>query len=127
EEAIENLDRDALILASSDFIHYGVAYGYTPISGDFSEVLEWMRKVDGETIDRIRELDLDGFYEVLDEYDSTTCGYGAIATVMRVVKDLNATVELLKYATSAETTGRKETSQIVGYSSILFRKRGGED
>lgn len=127
EEAIEDLDRDALVLASSDFIHYGIAYGYTPISGDFSEVWDWMRKVDGETIDKIKELDVNGFYEVLDEYDSTTCGYGAIATVMSIMKELNANVELLKYATSAETTGRKETSQIVGYSSILFRKRGGED
>lgn len=121
-KAIKELNRDALVLASSDFIHYGVVYGYVPVTGSLPEILQWIKRVDQETISKIEKLDVNGFYEVLKKYNSTTCGFGPIAVVMTTVKDLGAKARTLKYATSNETTGSGGTSQIVGYASIVFEK-----
>jgi len=124
-KAIRELKRDALALASSDFIHYGIVYGYVPITGSLPEILQWIKRVDQETISKIEKLDVSSFYEVLKKHDSTTCGFGPIAAVMTTIKDLGAKARTLKYATSSETTGGGGTSQIVGYASIVFEKQTG--
>ncbi len=67
----------------------------------------------------ILKLDLDGFYDILNEKKVTACGYGAMATTMVACKELGATKgELLKYATSGDISGEK--SSVVGYGSIIF-------
>lgn len=121
-KAIKKLNRDVLVLASSDFIHYGIVYGYVPVTGSVSEILRWIKRVDQETISKIEKLNVSGFFEVLKKYNSTTCGFGPIAVVMTAVKALGAKTRTLKYATSSETTGGGGTSQIVGYASIVFEK-----
>lgn len=94
-----------LLIASSDFTHY-------------ESNSEAYRK-DGELIKAILSLDISKFYSVLERFDVSACGYGAIASTMKAVKDLGATKgELLKYATSGNVTG--DMNAVVGYSSIIF-------
>ncbi|MBV9179407.1 MAG: MEMO1 family protein [Nitrososphaeraceae archaeon] len=94
-----------LLIASSDFTHY-------------ESNSEAYRK-DGELIKAILSLDIQKFYSVLERFDVSACGYGAIASTMEAVKDLGATKgELLKYATSGNVTG--DMNAVVGYSSIIF-------
>ena len=70
-------------------------------------------------IEPILKLDVDEFYNVLEERKITACGYGAIASTMTACKKLGATRgELLKYATSGDVTG--DMSSVVGYGSIVF-------
>ena len=94
-----------LLIASSDFTHY-------------ESNSEAYRK-DDELIKAILSLDISKFYSVLERFDVSACGYGAIASTMKAVKDLGATKgELLKYATSGNITG--DMDAVVGYSSIIF-------
>ncbi|RLF59497.1 MAG: AmmeMemoRadiSam system protein B [Thermoplasmata archaeon] len=105
-ECIAMLD-DTLILASSDFSHY------------VSE--EYARTFDFKAIDQILSLDEDNFMRVVEKYQISICGYGAIATCIAAVKKLGAKkAELLKYGTSGDITGDK--FQVVAYAGIVFRK-----
>lgn len=94
-----------LLIASSDFTHY--------------ETNSEAYRKDSELIKAILSLDISEFYAVLERLVVSACGYGAIASIMKAVKDLGATKgELLKYATSGNITG--DMNAVVGYSSIIF-------
>ncbi|MGQ9780879.1 MAG: MEMO1 family protein [Nitrososphaeria archaeon] len=96
-----------LVVASSDFTHYE----------PHSVALEKDRKL----IERIEELDVDGFYDLIYDKKITVCGFGPIATLMTVSKKLGALGgKLLVYMTSGEVIG--EYDQVVGYASIAFGK-----
>jgi MEMO1 family protein len=104
-QAIKSASTKALLIASSDFTHY--------------EPNEEAHRKDLELIDTILSLDVSSFYAVLERLDISACGYGAIASIMFAVKELGASkAELLRYATSGDTTGDK--SSVVGYASIVF-------
>jgi MEMO1 family protein len=104
-QAITSANTKALLIASSDFTHY--------------EPNEEAHRKDLELIDTILSLDVSSFYAVLERLDISACGYGAIASIMIAVKELGASkAELLRYATSGDTTGDK--SSVVGYASIVF-------
>lgn len=96
---------NVLLLASSDFTHY--------------EPNEEAHRKDKELIKSILELDVNRYYSVLRRLQVSACGYGAIASVMIAAKTLGAKKgELLKYATSGDVAGKKDS--VVGYGSILF-------
>jgi AmmeMemoRadiSam system protein B len=104
-QAVTSASAKALLIASSDFTHY--------------EPNEEAHRKDLELIDTILSLDVSSFYAVLERLDISACGYGAIASIMIAVKELGASkAELLRYATSGDTTGDK--SSVVGYASIVF-------
>lgn len=104
-QAIKSEGTKALVIASSDFTHY--------------EPNEEAHRKDRELINAILSLDVSSFYEILERFDISACGYGAIASAMITVKELGATRgELLRYATSGDVTG--DTSSVVGYASIIF-------
>ena len=97
--------KKVMIIGSSDFTHY--------------EPNEFAHEQDSALIEPILRLDVDEFYQVLQERNVTACGYGAIAATMIACKKMGATKgELLKYATSGDITG--DTSSVVGYGSIIF-------
>lgn len=97
--------KKTMIVGSSDFTHY--------------EPNDYAHKQDEALIEPILRLDLDGFYEVLQQKNVSACGYGAMATTMVACKELGATKgRLLRYATSGDVTGEK--SSVVGYASICF-------
>jgi AmmeMemoRadiSam system protein B len=99
------LNTNTLLIASSDFTHY--------------ESNNDAYRKDSELIKAILSLDISKFYAVQQRLVVSACGYGAIASIMKAVKELGATKgELLKYATSGDVTG--DMAAVVGYSSIIF-------
>ena len=108
-------ERDVLVVASSDFTHFGEGYGFLPTN---TNVLEWMKKTDGAAAEKIIEKDADAFLSVARE--TTICGKGAIAVLVNLMKRVEARGELLHYSTSYEVSRTKE--MIVGYAAIAFRK-----
>jgi len=97
--------KNTIIIGSSDFTHY--------------EPNEFAHKQDKSLIDTIVKLDVDKFYNILQEKQISACGYGAIASTMIACKELGATKgALIKYATSGDIAGDK--SSVVGYASIVF-------
>ena len=97
--------RKTILVASSDLTHY--------------EPAEQARKKDLALVQRVLEMDLEGFYSTLDELGVTACGFGAIATVMEAARSLGlGRAELLKYASSGDTSG--DNLQVVGYGALRF-------
>ncbi|MEM2454834.1 MAG: MEMO1 family protein [Candidatus Bathyarchaeia archaeon] len=100
-------DKNAVIIASSDWTHYEpqrVAY-----------------EKDGEAINAILKLDEKLFYSILESRRMTVCGYGPIAALITAAKRLGArNAELLSYKTSGDMTG--DTSAVVGYAAISITK-----
>jgi AmmeMemoRadiSam system protein B len=97
--------KNVMIIGSSDFTHY--------------EQNEFAHEQDMALIEPILRLNVENFYRVLEDRNVSACGYGAIASTMIACKKLGATKgELLKYATSGDITGDKNS--VVGYGSIVF-------
>ena len=95
---------DALVIASSDMNHY--------------EPDGLTREKDHKAIDKILALDPQGLYEVVRREDISMCGYGPAIVMLTAAKDLGARhVQLIKYATSADTTG--DRNAVVGYAGII--------
>jgi hypothetical protein len=97
--------RKAVLIASSDLTHYEPAAA--------------AREKDTALIDQVKSMDVGSFYSTLDRLQVTACGFGAIATIMEASRVLGLKEgELLKYATSGDTTG--DNNQVVGYASLRF-------
>jgi AmmeMemoRadiSam system protein B len=97
---------DARIIASSDFSHF----------------ISWeaARERDHRAIEKIKDLDLEGFFRVLHETHASICGYAPIAVLMAAAGELGwKKVEALDYTSSGETTG--DMGEVVAYAAIGFR------
>ena len=97
--------KKAVLVASSDLTHY--------------EPASVAKEKDAALIEEVKKMDLNSFYSTLDRLQVTACGFGAIATVMETSRVLGFKGgELLKYATSGDTTG--DNNQVVGYGALRF-------
>ena len=103
-QAVKPAAADSLVIASSDMNHY--------------EPDGLTREKDHKAIDKILALDPQGLYEVVRREDISMCGYGPAIVMLTAAKDLGARhVQLIKYATSADTTGDRDA--VVGYAGII--------
>jgi AmmeMemoRadiSam system protein B len=121
-KAVKETGRDAVILGSTDFTHYGFYYGYAPVGmRPFENTLNWMRNTDRSLIDAILSLDGEKLVRMVREKGYTMCGSLPVATMLAAVKELGAKeAKLLKYGTSYDVTGSEDL--IVGYGSIIVLK-----
>lgn len=106
-----------VVLASSDFTHYGVMYGYLPFS---ENVRENLYKLDGEMIDLILELKFREFFKKVYAEGRTICGWTPITVLLVLMRKFGAKGRLLKYYTSGDVV--KDYSNAVGYASIVFER-----
>jgi AmmeMemoRadiSam system protein B len=104
--AIKGLNREAVILASSDMTHY--------------EPQEIAQKKDKQAIEAILDLNEDELLRRVGELDISMCGYAPIASLISAAKELGAKkAELVKYQTSGDTSG--DYSRVVGYAGIIVK------
>ncbi|MFH2139107.1 MAG: AmmeMemoRadiSam system protein B [Candidatus Omnitrophota bacterium] len=97
---------DVLILASSDMSHF--------------HNQEIAAQIDQETISLIEDFNVSKLFQQIQARKSELCGGDPVIALLLAMKSLNATdVQLLKYATSYNTTGSND-KRVVGYSSIIF-------
>jgi AmmeMemoRadiSam system protein B len=116
-ETSKKLKRKILIVASSDFTHYGYSYGYMPFRGE--HVIEKIKELDMNIIDMIKKLDAEGVVKTSYEKGLTICGYGAIASMIFAAKRLGAKKgELTVYSTSFDVS--KNLDAVVGYAGIAI-------
>jgi hypothetical protein len=113
-KAIVESKKKVCIIASSDFTHYGVNYGYMPFS---SNKKENMYRLDQGAIDCILARKTGRFLDYVEDKKQTICGYLAIAMLLDAVESERA--ELLKYYTSGDVI--HDYSSAVGYAAIVFR------
>jgi len=105
---------DTLLVASSDFTHFGPRFGFVPFEGD---VTSRIRALDMGAIEHIVRLDRQGFSDYVVETGATICGHAAIELLLALLPD-GLRAELVAYDTSARLTGDAEHS--VSYASVAF-------
>jgi hypothetical protein len=116
KKTIKESGKKACIIASSDFTHYGFAYGYVPFS---KNIKENMKKLDYGAIEFIKNFDTEGFLNYLREKKATICGASAIALMIEILKKDTKKAELLHYYTSGDVMG--DYNNAVGYASMIFK------
>ena len=115
------VDDETLVIASSDFVHYGRNYGYIPFKGPreagTEDIPEQIRKLDMGAYEYIAGLDSKGFLEYKRRTGATICGYIPVAILLSML-DKPVKAELINYATSGQLTG--DFTNSVSYLSIAF-------
>ncbi len=113
-KTIKEENKKACIIASSDFTHYGVNYGYFPFK---TGVKESLYALDKGAIEQIKSLTASDFLGYAERTGATICGKFPIAVMMGVCRLLNGKkAKLLKYYTSGDVVG--DYSSAVGYASL---------
>lgn len=116
-ETAKKENKKIIIIASSDFTHYGFSYGFVPFQTNIKENLY---KLDKEAIKHIEKLDAFAFLDYVKTTETTICGAQAIAIAIKTVKALKAKkAKLLQYYTSGDIVN--DYRNAVGYASILFK------
>ncbi|MFH1381494.1 MAG: AmmeMemoRadiSam system protein B [Chloroflexota bacterium] len=105
--AMKELDREAVIIASSDMTHY--------------ESRESAWRKDMQAIGAIVEMNEDELLKRIEEFDISMCGYAPAISLIAAAKELGASrTEFAKYMTSGDTTG--DFASVVGYAGVLIMK-----
>ncbi len=103
----KELDREIIVLASTDFSHY--------------EPHDVANIKDNMAIQAIVDMDPYELSEVVNSENISMCGVGPTISALVAAKELGVKKSLLlKYATSGDITGDK--SRVVGYASIIMRR-----
>lgn len=106
------IDPQTLVVASSDFTHYGANFGYVPFKDD---VPDRLKELDGGAIEKICSKDLDGLVDYIEKTDATICGRCAIGVLLSMLPD-DAVVHKLHYDTSGAMLG--DFSSSVSYCAF---------
>jgi AmmeMemoRadiSam system protein B len=113
-------EKDTLWAISSDFTHYGQNFNYTPFTDNVPENLS---KLDFGAIEKILELDLEGFQAYLAKTKATICGANPISVLLAAINKAQENgekikAELIEYTNSGKLTG--DYSHCVSYAGIIF-------
>ena len=109
--------KSIVLIASSDFTHFGISYGYMPFH---TEIKKNMYELDNKAIKIIEGLKATKFLQYVDETGATICGKNPIAVVVEACKMLGAEKGMLiAYYTSGDITG--DYRNAVGYGSIVIK------
>lgn len=103
-------DKNVLVIASTDMSHYH----------SYEEAL----KIDRRTLTHIEKFDIDGLNNCLLKRECELCGEKPVIVLLNICQMLGANkIKILKYATSADTTG--DRNRVVGYfAGIIFKEEG---
>ena len=108
------VDGETLIIASSDFTHYGPNYDYVPFR---ENVPEQIKKLDMGAYEFIKALDYKGFLGYRQKTGATICGFVPIAVLLAALP-ASAQAHLAGYTTSGEITG--DFTNSVSYFAVAF-------
>jgi hypothetical protein len=108
------VDEGTLVVASSDFTHYGPNYGYVPFR---ENIPEQIKKLDMGAYEYIAKLDGKGLPEYRDRTDATICGCIPVAILLSMLGQ-GTKAELIHYTASGELAGDYTNS--VSYLSVAF-------
>jgi len=120
-DAIRGLVKDGtLLVASSDFTHYGPNYAYVPFRDRVPENLQMLNNA---AIQKIMQIDVAGWDAYLEESKDTICGRAGIGLLLKIVEpweDVRAA--RVAYDTSGQQTG--DWTNSVTYASTVFWREG---
>lgn len=108
------INEKTLVIASSDFTHFGARFNYIPFD---RSVKAELRRLDRGAVDFIMAKDFDGFLKYKEDTGITICGFVPVALLLKLLPG-NVHPELLHYYTSGDLTGDFTSS--VSYVSLAF-------
>ncbi len=108
------INKDTLIVISSDFMHYGTSYGYTPFKNNIEENIT---KYDYKAFESIVAVDFNQFRSYKMQTGSNICGANPIAVLLKTLPR-NSKGKLIAYDTSGKQTDNFTYS--VSYASLAF-------
>ncbi len=112
----KKLKRKIGIIASGDFTHYGMNYGYMPFLPN-NNTKNRIYLIDKKAIDAISKLKSKEFFDYAK--NSSICGFSSIALSLNVLKKLKAKkAELLNYSNSGDFS--KDYNNCVSYASFAI-------
>ena len=115
------VDDETLLVASTDFTHYGPRFGYTPFRNDIPEKI---RELADQAAAPILKCDFDGFVGHLEKTRDTICGRGPISLLLRILSmHEGARGVRTGFDTSGQMTG--DWTNSVTYQSFVFTRRPG--
>lgn len=106
------IDENTLVVISSDFIHYGKNYNYTPFKRN---ILDFIRFIDSAALEAIGKQSYKMFNEVLQNTGATICGQNAIKILLKLLEDKTfGQIEprLTCYYTSAQISQARKNNNI---------------
>jgi len=106
--------KDVLIVASSDFTHYGPNYGYTPFTDKRAEHLKTLAN---QALSTIKKLNLRAFIDHRRTTGDTICGFFPISVLLAMLPG-NTNVVPLHFDMSGRIT--HDYTNSVSYFSIAF-------
>ncbi|MEN8154789.1 MAG: AmmeMemoRadiSam system protein B [Acidobacteriota bacterium] len=109
------VNKNTIIIASTDFTHYGRAYGYIPFRENIPENL---RKLDMGIIEHIRKLDFKEYVKYKNKTGITMCGFAPVGILIFLMNDKKCKTSITDYYRSADLN--KDYSLSVSYASIIF-------
>jgi AmmeMemoRadiSam system protein B len=112
---LKNLvDDSTLVVASSDFTHYGPRFDYVPFS---DRIPEQLKTLDLGAFNAIKTLNTRTFLAYVRDTGATICGRAGIAILLSML-DAGTETQLIDYTTSGALTDDYENS--VSYVSASF-------
>lgn len=115
-DAAKSLGKKIIVIASSDFTHYGEAYGYVPFTKNIRQEME---RLDMGAVELIMKMDAGGFAKYVERVQATICGALPISALIAMLsREVTKKPGLLKYYTSGDISG--DYSASVGYAAIGF-------
>lgn len=108
-----------LIIASSDFTHYGSRFGYTPFgSHDLPQIEEDVKTLDKKYAQLLSEGAIHEIYKQIEVDSPTICGIYPAMLAASIMKNADFSGELVSYYNSNQVTAASH--DFVCYASILF-------
>lgn len=112
------LGPDTILVASSDFTHYGHGFAYQPFPVDELTPMR-LRELDESVMEAAGTLDADEFLRALESSGATVCGHAPIALLLETLgRNGDIYQEMLDYQTSGEITG--DFRQSVSYAALGY-------
>jgi hypothetical protein len=109
-----------LLVASSDFTHFGRNYGYMPFT---DRIPERLRRLNDMAVMKIAQIDVAGWDSYLEQTKDTICGQAAIGVLLKVVEpweDVRAVPAA--FDSSGAQTG--DWGNSVTYTGVVFWREG---
>lgn len=110
------IDENTLVIASSDFTHYGPRFRYEPYKNQ-KDVADKVKGLDMGAYEFITRRDAKGFLTYREETGCTICGFMTISILLSMLPE-NSQAHLIQYDTSGDLTG--DWSNSVSYFSVAF-------
>jgi AmmeMemoRadiSam system protein A/AmmeMemoRadiSam system protein B len=118
--------RDTLFVISSDFVHYGARFSYTPFGLWSNTVRERVFELENQAIDLLHQRDSNRFRDFVTKTSATICGYRGQLVLLELLKLVAPDAEAITFAhySSTELSDERDEGTSVGYASLGFVDKG---